>query len=352
MRNKRNVIAGILAVVCLITIGSLSYLDYKKNNAVVRVDNHEESILDAAAEVIVPVQVETIPESTEEEVPEPVEEEVPELMGWQLFDEGIEVGAPTDYKPEEVSALIKELAKEDERYQVIADHYGSYPYHLIKDLVNNPEMLSFVLGYPGDEVTETEILEAELEQKCPLFLQWDPRWGYEEYGSGTTIAVSGCGPTALAMVATGLTGEAVSPSEVAAFALEKGYRILGSGTTWSLMSRGSKQFGLVPKEISLSEQNLREELADGKLIIVSVRKGDFTLNGHYMVIRDCDEDGFYINDPMCIYKSKQVWAYEDIKGQLKGAWSFKAADEESQEESEELIDTSKDLETDDADLEG
>ena len=342
MRNKRNVIAGILAVICMVTTGSLLYVQNQQNNKIVRVDNHEESICDAAGEVIVATEVETLQEIVEEvisEVPEEVEEAEPALCGWELLDPGITVSAPVDYSPEEVADEIRRLAKEDERYQVIAEHYGQYPYYLIKDLVNNPEMLSFVLGYPGDDVTEKDILPVELEQVCPLFLQWDPRWGYEEYGAGTNIAVSGCGPTALAMVATGLTHTAVSPAEVAEFAIENGYRVMGSGTTWGLMRKGCREFGISSKELSLKEDALKAALDEGKLMVISVKGGDFTLKGHYMVIHGYDEEGFYVNDPMCIYRSKQKWPYKVLGKQLKGAWAFEAMNDGSTYEELESQDT-------------
>lgn len=40
--------------------------------------------------------------------------------------------------------------------------------------------------------------------EIPALIQWDERWGYAPYGSETIIAVSGCGPTALSMVISGL----------------------------------------------------------------------------------------------------------------------------------------------------
>ena len=41
----------------------------------------------------------------------------------------------------------------------------------------------------------------------PLFLQWDPRWGYTEYGEDSFLGLSGCGPTCLSMVLYYLTGD-------------------------------------------------------------------------------------------------------------------------------------------------
>ena len=40
------------------------------------------------------------------------------------------------------------------------------------------------------------------QKRIPLFIQWDKRWGYRDYG-GNYIGAAGCGPTCVAMVACG-----------------------------------------------------------------------------------------------------------------------------------------------------
>ena len=87
----------------------------------------------------------------------------------------------------------------------------------------------------------------------PLLLQWDERWGYGDYGK-SNIAISGCGPTSLAMLIAGLTGKNdTTPYDIAKFAVEKGYYQDNAGTTWSLMSEGAKYFGLQVKELPLNK---------------------------------------------------------------------------------------------------
>jgi hypothetical protein len=55
----------------------------------------------------------------------------------------------------------------------------------------------------------------------PLFLQWDKRWGYERYGSDY-LAITGCGPTCLAMAGYYLTGDASFDPALVAAALPPG----------------------------------------------------------------------------------------------------------------------------------
>ena len=56
------------------------------------------------------------------------------------------------------------------------------------------------------------------------------------------------------------------------------------GTSWSLMSEGCSYFGLTADELSLSEASVFNALDSGCPIICSVRPGDFTTTGHFIVI--------------------------------------------------------------------
>lgn len=79
-------------------------------------------------------------------------------------------------------------------------------------------------------------------------MQWDQRWGYHRY-AGEVMGLSGCGPTALSMVAIFMTGDITkNPRWVADFASQNGYAVDGSGTAWSLMLEGARQIGLSSKE--------------------------------------------------------------------------------------------------------
>lgn len=84
-----------------------------------------------------------------------------------------------------------------------------YPESLRALLEKNPEAEQFVLNYPKNKDKHPEIdLSGEVTRGIiPLFIQWDERWGYENYG-GDFIAVTGCGPTCLSMVYCGLCGDA------------------------------------------------------------------------------------------------------------------------------------------------
>lgn len=97
-------------------------------------------------------------------------------------------------------------------------------------------------------------------------MQWDQRWGYHRY-AGEVMGLSGCGPTALSMVAIFMTGDITkNPRWVADFASQNGYAVDGNGTAWSLMLEGARQIGLSSKEIPVERERVENNLQAGNLI--------------------------------------------------------------------------------------
>ena len=163
----------------------------------------------------------------------------------------------------------------------------------------------------------------------PLFYQTDPRWGGEPYGDGT-IADSGCGPTCLSMVACGLTQtQDWDPSAVAAFSASQGYYILGTGTSWDLMTEGAAQMGLHSESCALTAEVLRGATPSAPLIC-SMKPGDFTQSGHFIVVIGVDVSGrLIVNDPKSKVNSKKRWDPQHVADQVKGIWRFTLAPAEA-----------------------
>jgi len=199
-----------------------------------------------------------------------------------------------------------------------------YPESLIDLLKRNPETEQFVLEYPkAKDATQSIDMSAYLGcDSVPLFLQWDPRWGYMPYGSNGTVGSSGCGPTCLSMAVFYLTGNReCTPDVVAHYSLDNGYYIDTVGTAWALLDTYPTEFGVSVSNPSLSDENLKAHLDCGNILICSVRPGDFTSEGHFILIYGYDESGYKINDPKCIYRSRLSWTYEQIQDDIKRIWS-------------------------------
>ena len=218
---------------------------------------------------------------------------------------------------------LRGMVSQDPRVQNVLDHYQEYPVDILKMLARNLDMLDFVLGYPEKkgQVFADTIGDVEIGT-IPLLLQYDTRWGYGDYGS-STVVVSGCGPTCLAMVVAGLAGaNTVTPYTVAQYANAEGYYVPGSGTSWTLMSEGATCFGVSGKELPLSQSVMEHALGEGKPIICSVRPGDFTTSGHFIVITGIKDGQFVVNDPNSVERSNQLWDYETLEPQISNLWAF------------------------------
>lgn len=203
--------------------------------------------------------------------------------------------------------------------------YGEYPQSLIDLYERNPETRDFVLNYPFREDTGIDLSAYADCQTVPLFLQWNPMWGYEKYGKGF-LAVTGCGPTCLAMAGYYYTGDGnMNPGQIAKFAEENGYYASGYGSSWTLISEGSEKLGLKATEIPLVKKKIVEALEAGKPVICAMGPGDFTTTGHYIVLRGVVDGSFQVNDPNSVVNSGKLWTYEQIEGQIRNLWVMEKA---------------------------
>jgi len=194
-------------------------------------------------------------------------------------------------------------------------------------LERNEEAAEFVKDYPNREKylgKDIDLSEDVREGEVPLLMQWDKRWGYESYGD-SNIGLSGCGPTCLSMAYLYFTGDLKgNPREIARYCEENGF-YTPSGTSWELWSTGAKEFGLAGAELPLDENRMKSALDEGKLIVCSMRPGDFTTVGHYILLIGYGEEGFIVNDPNRRENSEKCWTYETLKGQIRNLWEMNKA---------------------------
>ena len=236
----------------------------------------------------------------------------------------IEVEAPVKREESEVLLRLEELAEENDVIREILGNVEAYPENLLEALANNPEMVDFAAGYlTAERTVQGGLTKEERKQEHPLFLQWDPRWGYVPYGDDSNIGLAGCGTTCLSMALFELTGdETLTPDKIAGYAMENGYYMSGTGTAWALMEDVPGVYGVSVNKPGISEGIMKGELDSGHVLICAMRPGDFTAAGHFILIYGYDETGFLVNDPNCVARSKKTWSYERIGGQIKQMWAL------------------------------
>lgn len=225
---------------------------------------------------------------------------------------------------EELLTQLSSEAKEykDSQIQSIVDNAANIPSYLVRLAVMHPESIPYVAGYTTRKLNQPINVNAYYTPgKIPLFEQWDKQWGYDFYGEGP-LATDGCGPTALAMVAVGLTGNtSINPKVVADYSEAHGGYVPGAGTSWSLMSNLAPHFGVEPTRIS--ESQVMDSLKQGHPVIVIMGPGTFTLTGHFMVLTGVTPDGkITLNDPDSIKFSHETWSLDQIAASARAYWSF------------------------------
>lgn len=225
--------------------------------------------------------------------------------------------------PSDALASLNELAKKDERVAKIIQNYKQYPEELLELIAKNQETIDFVLDYPKKkDIPCASTIGTVTKGEIPHLLQWDERWGYGIY-SDKCIAINGCGPTALAMVCAGLTGDnTITPYRLAQYAADNGYYVPESGSSWDLMRTGAIQFGITSKEVPLNESSMKNQLNAGHPIICSMKPGDFTTTGHFIVLTAYEDGSFRVLDPNSIQKSERLWSYERLSTQINNLWAF------------------------------
>jgi len=150
------------------------------------------------------------------------------------------------------------------------------------------------------------------------YSQADSRWGNELYGKTNTIGKAGCGPAALAMAVSSLTGKSVTPKDVADWSYANGYRVEHSGSKHSLIPDGARHYGLRAEGAGIKDaQKVIDALTDGKLVIAIMSAGHFTSGGHFILLRGVTADGMIlVADPISVSRSEQPWEFQIILNEV------------------------------------
>jgi hypothetical protein len=197
---------------------------------------------------------------------------------------------------------------------VVQDFQRDYGYNQEIGIYDDSYIESSGQTYEGVTFTDgaTEVV---------YFNQLDERWANEPYGNDK-IGTHACGPTAMSIVISSLTGQTMDPVQMANWSVENGGYCEGNGSYHSLIPNAAEAFGLSVEGMTPKEpQKIVDALASGKLVVAIMRKGHFTTGGHFIVLRGVTANGkILVADPASIRRSNQEWDLSIILNEAsKGA---------------------------------
>lgn len=142
------------------------------------------------------------------------------------------------------------------------------------------------------------------------FNQTDEARQDQRYGSDR-LATHGCGPTAMAMAVSSLTGEVADPADMAELCVQRGYWCRNHGSYLAIVPGIAEEYGLACESLdpeALDPDELYRRLAAGDLAVALMTKGHFTKGGHFILLRGTTLSGeILVADPASRDRSLIPW---------------------------------------------
>ena len=209
-------------------------------------------------------------------------------------------------RAEEAERLAREEAEARARERQIA----GIPAIRTEYVPVDPEITALVAGRDTEYLLGGNIM-------LPYFNQADEAWRSKPFGVDP-IGSHGCGPTSLSMAVSGLTGELVTPEEMAAWTASAGYAAPHSGSYLEIVQGTAEHFGLDCAPVTeLDAETLRETLGAGGVMVALMGPGHFTRGGHFILLHGVTLSGdILVADPYSRENSLMPWDAELILSEL------------------------------------
>jgi len=166
-----------------------------------------------------------------------------------------------------------------------------------------------------------------------LYYQWDSRWNTYPYGT-STIQSSGCGITCMAMCLATFCDSSIEPPEIADISMKNGGYVTGLGSSMpNVVLACSKLYDF--NYANITSKQIEEYVTEKNALIIWGCKGvnesptgffSKSNAGHVMLIRDVQDDKYFIadpnnqlnNDPNCSFELSFI--EQESKGYYIAIW--------------------------------
>lgn len=153
----------------------------------------------------------------------------------------------------------------------------------------------FLPKYPS-HFTQTDASSVQLD--IPLLLQTHPVWGNYTYGTDGSQKIweNGCAILALAMLESYFSNMIVDPADIISWS-HNDYYLDHQGTSWQIFHDYAVNFGYQFENLGNHFEGALQAIKNGKVVIVSVKPGLFTEQGHLLILRGMEDSYVFVNDP-------------------------------------------------------
>ncbi len=223
------------------------------------------------------------------------------------------------------SAAESRRQQEQQQQAALVSQEIQEPQEDLESLVQDPEITQFSSRL-GQEVLTGGVVE------LAYFNQSEEPWASSAFGPDRMEGF-GCGPTAMSMVVSTLSGQVVDPAAMAQLAAQQGYCAPGSGSYLSIVEGMAQHFGLTAQSCGeISSEELCQRLATGQVMVALMGPGHFTTGGHFIVLRGATLTGqVLVADPNSRERSLALWEPQLILDELSASrtdgaplWCFDA----------------------------
>lgn len=144
----------------------------------------------------------------------------------------------------------------------------------------------------------TQIGTNAVQLDIPLLLQTHPVWGNYTYGTDGSQKIweNGCAILALAMLESYFSDITIDPADIISWS-HNDYYLDHQGTSWQIFHDYAVNFGYQFENLGNHFEGALQAIKNGKVVIVSVKPGLFTAQGHLLILRGVEDSYVFVNDP-------------------------------------------------------
>lgn len=208
-----------------------------------------------------------------------------------------------------MTSRFTEGLDEAEALATIAENANMYDDDRMLSLaLAEPSSREFVAAYPTSDKSTRPYDGKVTRGEVPNLYNWDEHWGAVTYGDGP-LAVTGSGPTTLAMAYMGLTGKTdFTPTEIAQQANKSNYADGDTGSKDELFSKLGVSMGLTANEYDATSDTLLVSLGDTTVIAAEIKEDTLTDSPHWVLVVNVNSDGSVtVFDPTSTMVSSRPW---------------------------------------------